>query len=120
MKLASVYHFICLLLVPLVLVQSSELTAQERPYPDARSGGNYMHNFYFPPSPSATPWAPDWSPDGEWIAVAMQGSIWKVDSATGVAHELTYSEAYLSSPDWSPDVNLIIYTADYEHQLIQL
>ena len=40
MKLASVYHFICLLLVPLVLVQSSELTAQERPYPDARSGGN--------------------------------------------------------------------------------
>ena len=120
MKLASVYHFICLLLVPLVLVQSSELTAQERPYPDARSGGNYMHNFYFPPSPSATPWAPDWSPDGEWIAVAMQGSIWKVDSATGVAHELTYSEAYLSSPDWSPDGHWIIYTADYEHQRIQL
>ena len=120
MKLASVYHFICLLLVPLVLVQSSELTAQERPYPDARSGGNYMHNFYFPPSPSATPWAPDWSPDGEWIAVAMQGSIWKVDSATGVAYELTYSEAYLSSPAWSPDGHWIIYTADYEHQRIQL
>ena len=120
MKLASVYHFICLLLVPLVLVQSSELTAQERPYPDARSGGNYMHNFYFPPSPSATPWAPNWSPGGEWIAVAMQGSIWKVDSATGVAHELTYSEAYLSSPDWSPDGHWIIYTADYEHQRIQL
>ena len=120
MKPAFVYHVICLLLVPLALVQSSELTAQERPYPDARSGGNYMHNFYFPPSPSATPWAPDWSPDGEWIAVAMQGSIWKVDSATGVAYELTYSEAYLSSPDWSPDGHWIIYTADYEHQRIQL
>jgi hypothetical protein len=50
----------------------------------------------------------------------MQGSIWKVDSATGVAYELTCSEAYLSSPDWSPDGHWIIYTADYEHQRIQL
>ena len=79
-----------------------------------------MHNFYFPPSPSATPWAPDWSPDGEWIAVSMQGSIWKVDLNTGGAYELTYNEAYHSSPDWSPDGQWIIYTADYEHQRIQL
>ena len=38
-------------------------------YPAARHGGNYMHNYYFPPAPSATPWAPAWSPDGEWIAI---------------------------------------------------
>jgi len=99
---------------------SSELLAQARFYPAARSGGNYMHNYYFPPSPSATPWAPDWSPDGEWIAVAMQGSIWKVDPSNGVAYELTYSETYHSSPDWSPDGRWIIYTADYDHQRIQL
>lgn len=99
---------------------SIELTAQTRFYPAARSGGNYMHNFYFPPSPSATPWAPDWSPDGDWIAVAMQGSIWKVDPDTGGAYELTYNDAYHSSPDWSPDGKWIIYTADYEHQRIQL
>ena len=79
-----------------------------------------MHNFYFPPSPSATPWAPDWSPDGEWIAVAMQGSIWKLDPDNGVSYELTYNEAYHSSPDWSPDGRWIIYTADYNHQRIQL
>lgn len=103
-----------------IFLLSSELLAQARFYPAARSGGNYMHNFYFPPSPSATPWAPDWSPDGEWIAVAMQGSIWKVDPSTGVAYELTYSEAYHSSPDYSPDGRWIIYTADYEHQRIQL
>jgi hypothetical protein len=94
--------------------------AQARFYPAARSGGNYMHNFYFPPSPSATPWAPDWSPDGQWIAVAMQGSIWKVDPDSGGAYELTYNEAYHSSPDWSPDGQWIIYTADYDHQRIQL
>ena len=50
----------------------------------------------------------------------MQGSIWKVDPDTGGAYELTYNEAYHSSPDWSPDGQWIIYTADYEHQRIQL
>ena len=98
----------------------AEVSAQGRFYPSARSGGNYMHNFYFPPSPSSTPWAPDWSPDGEWIAVAMQGSIWKLRPEDGIAYELTYNEAYHSSPDWSPDGKWIIYTADYDHQRIQL
>ncbi|MDP6414215.1 MAG: CehA/McbA family metallohydrolase [Gammaproteobacteria bacterium] len=109
-----------LLAIPITLLWIVEIQAQGRFYPDARSGGNYMHNFYFPPSPSATPWAPDWSPDGAWIAVAMQGSIWKVAPDTGIAHELTYDEAYHSSPDWSPDGRWIIYTADYDHQRIQL
>jgi len=96
------------------------IDALAQAYPAARSGGNYMHNFYFPPSPSSTPWAPAWSPDGAWIAVAMQGSIWKVDPATGNAYELTYNEAYHSSPDWSPDGNWIIYTADHNHRQVQL
>ena len=26
-----------------------------RSYPAARHGGNYMHNYYFPPAPSSTP-----------------------------------------------------------------
>ena len=108
-----------LLLITLLCLPLA-LQAQGLFYPEARSGGNYMHNFYFPPAPSSTPWAPDWSPDGEWIAVAMHGSIWKVDPQTGVAYELTYSEAYHSSPDWSPDGRYIVFTADYEHQRIQL
>ena len=103
------------------LLLSSTLQAQPSPYYSAAlSGGNYMHNFYFPPSPSSTPWAPDWAPDGESLAVAMQGSIWEVDPDTGNAYELTYNEAYHSSPDWSPDGRWIIYTADYDHQRIQL
>ena len=89
-------------------------------YPAARTGANYMHNYYFPPAPSSTPWAPSWSPDGKWVAVAMSGSIWKVDPATSVAHELTYGPAYHSSPDWSPDGRWIIYTADSNSKTIQL
>ena len=90
------------------------------PYPGARTGGNYMHNYYFPPAPSSTPWAPAWSPDGKWIAVGMSGSIWKVDPRTGVAHEITYDAKYHSMPSWSPDGKWIVYTADDGGRTVQL
>ncbi len=89
-------------------------------YPAARHGGNYMHNYYFPPAPSSTPWAPTWSPDGEWIAISMAGSIWRVDPGSGIAEELTYNEKYHSSPDWSPDGKWLAYTADDGGKTIQL
>ena len=106
--------------VALLLVTSTLVAQFGQTYPSARHGGNYMHNFYFPPAPSSTPWAPAWSPDGRWIAVAMSGSIWKVDPATGIAHELTYNEKHHSLPDWSPDGRWIIYSADDGGQTIQL
>src|ERR1041384_508075 len=89
-------------------------------YPASKHGGTYMFNYYIPPAPSTTPWAPAWSPDGKWIAVGMYGSIWKVDRSTGVAFELTYNRKYHSSPNWSPDGKWIIYTADDDGRSIQL
>ena len=79
-----------------------------------------MFNFYFPPAPSSTPWAPAWAPNGASIAVAMAGSIWRVDPQTGVADELTSGDSYHSSPDWSPDGAWIVYTADHDGSRIQL
>jgi dipeptidyl aminopeptidase/acylaminoacyl peptidase len=99
---------------------SSVVGQGPRTYPNARTGGNYMHNYYLPPAPASTPWAPAWSPDGKSIAVAMSGSIWNVDPSNGVAHELTYDATYHSTPDWSPDGNWIIYTADNGGTSIQL
>ena len=96
------------------------LAAQAARYPASGHGGNYMFNFYFPPAPSSTPWAPAWAPDGRSIAVAMAGSIWRVDPETGVADELTYGDGYHSSPDWSPDGAWIVYTADHDGARIQL
>ncbi len=103
----------------LLLILPVSVLAQGR-YPASRHGGNYMHNFYFPPAPSSTPWAPDWSPDGTWIAVAMNGSIWSVDPETGQARELTYNEKYHSLPDISPDGKWLVYTADDGGRTIQL
>lgn len=89
-------------------------------YPAAKQGGQYMHNYYLPPAPSTTPWAPAWSPDGKWIAVAMYGSIWRVDPATGNATELTYNRRYHSSPAFSPDGKWLVYTADDDARSINL
>ena len=79
-----------------------------------------MHNYYFAPAPSSTPWAPAWSPDGTTIAIAMSGSIWTVTPSTGAARELTYNRKYHSMPDWSPDGRWIVYTADDGGGTIQL
>ncbi|MGH9661874.1 MAG: TolB family protein, partial [Bryobacteraceae bacterium] len=89
-------------------------------YPAAKQGGQYMHNYYIPPAPSTTPWAPAWAPDGRSVAVAMQGSIWRIDIATGVATELMAGRKYYSSPDWSPDGRWIVATADDDGGTIQL
>ena len=106
--------------VLLAVFSEALLLAQTGQYPASRHGGNYMFNFYFPPSPSSTPWAPAWAPDGQSVAVAMAGSIWGVDLATGAADELTHGAAYHSSPDWSPDGRWIIYTADHDGAAVQL
>ena len=99
----------------------AHVLAQAGRYPASRHGGNYMHNYYLPPAPSSTPWAPSWAPDGASLAVAMSGSIWRVDVETGAADELTYSpDAYHSSPDWSPDGRWIVYTADHDGRRVQL
>ncbi len=105
----------------LLTALSALLPAQEpAAYPPSKHGGNYMYSYYFPPSPSTTPWAPCWSPDGKWIAAGMDGSIWKIDPGNGVAFELTYNRKYHSSPDWSPDGKWIVYTADDGGKTIQL
>lgn len=89
-------------------------------YPASKQGGQYMHNYYLPPSPSSTPWWPAWSPDGKQIAFAMHGSLWRVELATGIATELTHGPRYHSSPDWSPDGNWIVYTSDDSMNTIHL
>ena len=88
-------------------------------YSMAKTGGNYMHNFYLPP-PASTPWRPSFSPDGKQIAFSMAGSIWKIGVDDDTAYELTAGATYDSSPVWSPDGRWIAYTADDDYQSINL
>ena len=104
----------------LLVILTLSATVFGQVYPNARTGGNYMQNFYFPPAGSSTPWWPSWSPDGEWIAFAMDGSIWKIQPGDSTAYEIAYAEDYLSSPEWSPDGRWLVYTADDDGRSINL
>jgi hypothetical protein len=108
------------ILIPLLVAAAAAAHAEPPHYLAAKHGGPYMHNYYLPPAPSATPWMPCWSPDGKWIAFSMQGSIWKVNPETGEAFELTAGRKYHSSPAWSPDGRWIVYTEDDDTRGIQL
>ena len=88
-------------------------------FPAAKTGGNYLHNYYLPP-PSSTPFYPAWSPTGEELAFSVQGSLWKIKLGEGVAYELTAGPTYDSSPDWSPDGRWIVYTAEEDSRNINL
>ena len=131
MRLANVLHFLTAVLIGSLawgqgidkrtdvgdrLHGSNTLTSA---YPAAKSGGNYMRNYYLPP-PSSTPWRPAWSPDGEWIAFSMAGSLWKIHPGEDKAYELTANSTYDSSPVWSPDGRWIAYTADDNYRRINL
>jgi hypothetical protein len=102
----------CAVLV--VLVGAPRVFGQA--YPEARTGGNYMHNYLLAPAASSTPWWPSWSPDGQWVAFAMGGSLWRMKVSNGhgdgVAEEILREREYLSSPEWSPDGRFLAYTAD--------
>ena len=120
MYISPMLNKLCLLSILPELFLSTAVWAQKVPYPAAKQGGNYMFNYYLPPAPSTTPWAPVWSPDGKWIAVAMYGSIWRIDPKTATATELTYSSKYHSSPAISPDGEWLVYSADDDGRSIQL
>ncbi len=100
-------------------VVSASAAQIPRAFPAARTGGNYMHNYYLPP-PSSTPFYPAWSPTGEEIIFSMQGSIWKIKVGETIAHELTAGPTYDSSADWSPDGRWIVYTAEQDSRNINL
>ena len=105
---------------PVVVAAFAHCLAQEpKDFPAAKTGGNYMHNYYLPP-PSSTPYWPAWSPSGEEIAFSMQGSIWRIRVGDTTAYELTRAETYDSSPAWSPDGKWIVYTAEEDSKNINL
>jgi len=98
----------------------SDLLFSQQAYPAAKTGGNYMHNFYLPPPSPTSPRWPAWSPDGQSLAFSMHGSVWRMALEGSTAIELTNNTTYDSSPAWSPDGKWIAYTAEKDHETMDL
>lgn len=112
--------FLIATLAPLAGVTSVHDQYVQQIYPNARTGFTYMYNYYLPPAGSSTPWWPSWSSDGKSLAFAMHGSIWTIRIGESTAREIAYAPEYLSSPEWSPDGNWMVYTAEDFGQNINL
>lgn len=78
----------------------------------ASLNGNIRGELHMLPPVSTGPMSPAWSPDGEWIAFAMAGDIWRVPAAGGTAEQLTRGPWYHFEPDWSPDGSRIAMTVE--------
>jgi hypothetical protein len=78
----------------------------------------YYREMYLPQATSG-PNAVAWCPDGLEVAVSMQGSLWRIDLAAGVARQITNGPGYDYQPDWSPDGRTIAY-ASYDGNAVEL
>ena len=112
---------LCSVCCTLIFFNLFPLTLSAQPaYPAAKTGGNYMHNFYLPPPSTSSPRRPAWSPDGTTVAFAMHGSLWRMRPGEHIAYELTDNTTYDSSPAWSPDGAWIVYTTETDNRTIDL
>jgi TolB protein len=80
---------------------------------------NYYYREMYLPQATSGPSALAWAPEGYEIAVSMQGSLWRVDVATGGARQITNGPGYDYQPDWSPDGRWIVY-ASYRDDAVEL
>src|SRR5260221_6167267 len=71
------------------------------------------------PQVTSGPSSASWSPDAREVVVAMQGSLWRIALASGIATELTSGPGYDHQPDWSPDGRFIAY-ACYRDDAVEL
>ena len=78
----------------------------------ASLGGNIRGELHMLPPVSAGPMSPAWSPDGNWLAFAMAGDIWRIPAGGGTAEQLTRGPWYHFEPSWSPDGARIVMTVE--------
>lgn len=78
----------------------------------------YWREMYVP-QVTAGPRSPAWAHDGEQLVYSMGGSLWRQETGSTTAVQLTDGPGYHHQPDWSPDGDTIVYAA-YDGEAIEL
>jgi len=110
--LASTSILCCCLPSRLAAQREPVLKQVEVPHP------YYWREMYVPQVTSG-PSAISWSPDGQELVYAMQGTLWRQRLGSGVANQITNGPGYDYQPDWSPDGRFIAF-ARYARDAIEL
>ena len=109
-----------LLLTGLLAASALPVLAQREPaLKQIRLPHPYYYREMYLPQATSGPTSPCWSPDGRELAVSLQGSLWRIDLATGRARQVTNGPGYDYQPDWSPDARFLAY-ASYRDDAVEL
>ncbi len=112
--------------VPLLLAAGALVAVVDTPGPGREKvlkqvlvPHHYYHREMYLPQATSGVSSPVWSPDGKELAVSIEGALWRIELATGVARQLTNGPGYDYQPDWSPDGRLLAFSS-YRDDAIEL
>ncbi|MBI4169857.1 MAG: PD40 domain-containing protein, partial [Acidobacteria bacterium] len=80
---------------------------------------HYYYREMYLPQVTSGPNSVSWSPDGEEVVYAMQGSLWRQRVGSTTARQITAGPGYDHQPDWSPDGRFIAF-ATYRDDAVEL
>jgi TolB protein len=80
---------------------------------------NYYYREMYLPQLTSGPSSLAWSPDGKALVYSMQGSLWRQETSSGIAVQLTAGPGYDYQPDWSPDGRQIAFVR-YHNDAVEL
>ena len=107
---------LCAVLIPL----SAQALGPRKPVlPQIDLPHSYYYRELYLPQMTSGPAAAAWSPDGQWLVYAMQGSLWRQRADGAVAEQLTDSDGTDHQPDWSPDGARIVFVR-YDGRAMEL
>ena len=103
----------------LVLAAAGAPPAREPVLKQIRMPHRYYYREMYLPQVTSGPDSPAWSPDGKRLVFSMQGSLWTMETGSGLAQQVTDGPGYHFQPDWSSDGRFVAFAA-YDHDAVEL